>query len=448
MRLVPYIILAVIAAVAAAFFIRWQADQAAAIPAGLARANGRIEAERVAIATKYAGRVAEILVKEGDFVERGAVIARMDTAELLAEIAAAKARARQALQGIGQAKAQLLMRQAELKLANVELQRAQTLRERDYTSASTVDQRQAQRDVAAAAVTAAQAAIGDAEAAQDAAEASVAQLQAVLNDMTLVAPTAGRVEYKLVQAGEVLSAGAPVVSLLDLTDVYMTIFLPTSDAGRVGIGSEGRIVLDAAPAYVVPANVSFVAAEAQFTPKFVETENEREKLMYRIKLKIDPKLLETYRDYVKAGLTGDAYVRVQADAAWPGALTPKLPPAPGNANQSHWGRRRGATDRRPFASLRQDRRARCGRARGPAGGVGSPGRTRRRRQVDPARRDRRRQADPGRTGGSARRRHARPPPSSPGRSAHRLHAAGSRPQSLPDAVGGREHRLLLSSLRP
>ena len=333
MRLVPYIILAVIAAVAAAFFIRWQADQAAAIPAGLARANGRIEAERVAIATKYAGRVAEILVKEGDFVERGAVIARMDTAELLAEIAAAKARARQALQGIGQAKAQLLMRQAELKLANVELQRAQTLRERDYTSASTVDQRQAQRDVAAATVTAAQAAIGDAEAAQDAAEASVAQLQAVLNDMTLVAPTAGRVEYKLVQAGEVLSAGAPVVSLLDLTDVYMTIFLPTSDAGRVGIGSEGRIVLDAAPAYVVPANVSFVAAEAQFTPKFVETENEREKLMYRIKLKIDPKLLETYRDYVKAGLTGDAYVRVQADAAWPGALTPKLPPAPGNANQ-------------------------------------------------------------------------------------------------------------------
>jgi HlyD family secretion protein len=330
MRLVPFIILAAVAAVAAAFFIRWQADQANAIPAGLARANGRIEAERVSVATKYAGRVAEILAKEGDFVERGAVIARMDTAELLAEIAAAKAKARQAVQGVGQAKAQLLMRQAELKLANVELQRAQTLSKRDYIAASTVDQRQAQRDVAAATVTAAQAAIGDAEAAQDAAEASVAQLQAVLNDMTMVAPVSGRVEYKLVQAGEVLSSGAAVVSLLDLTDVYMTIFLPTADAGRVGLGAEGRIVLDAAPDYVVPASVSFVAAEAQFTPKFVETENEREKLMYRIKLKIDPKLLQTYRDYVKAGLTGDAYVKVQADAAWPDALTPKLPPLPGN----------------------------------------------------------------------------------------------------------------------
>jgi HlyD family secretion protein len=329
MRLIPIILLAAIAAVAAGFFFTWRADQADAVPVGLARANGRIEAERVSVATKYAGRVAEILVKEGDYVERGAVIARMDTAELLAELAAAKARARQAEQGVGQAQAQLLMRQAELKLANVELQRAQTLRERDYTSASTVDQRQAQRDVAAATVTAAQASIGDAEAAQDAAEASVAQLQAVLNDMTLSAPVSGRVEYKLVQAGEVLSAGAPVVSLLDLSDVYMTIFLPTPDAGRVGLGAEARIVLDAAPDYVVPATVSFVAAEAQFTPKFVETENEREKLMYRIKVRIDPNLLETYRDYVKAGLTGNAYVKVQAAAAWPDALTPKLPPKPG-----------------------------------------------------------------------------------------------------------------------
>jgi len=330
MRLVPIVIIAAIIAVAAGFFLRWQADQANAVPAGLARANGRIEAERVAVATKYAGRVAEILVKEGDFVTRGAVVARMDTAELQAEIAAAKAKARQALQGIGQAKAQLLMRQAELKLANVELQRAQTLSKRDYIAASTVDQRQAQRDVAAASVTAAQAAIGDAEAAHEAAEASVAQLEAVQNDMTLTAPVSGRVEYKLVQAGEVLSAGASVVSLLDLTDVYMTIFLPTPDAGRIGLGAEARIVLDAAPDYVVPATVSFVAAEAQFTPKFVETVNEREKLMYRIKLRIDPELLETYRDYVKAGLTGDAYLKVEAAAAWPETLAPRLPPAPGN----------------------------------------------------------------------------------------------------------------------
>jgi len=332
MRLVPAIILAAIVAVGIGFFARWQFQQANAVPEGLARANGRIEAERVAVATKYAGRVAEILVKEGDFVARGTVVARMDTAELLAEIAAAKAKAQQAAQSVGQAKAQLLMRQAELKLAVVQLQRAQTLKQRDFTSASTVDQRQAERDVAAASVTAAEAAIGDAQAAEDAADASVAQLQAVLNDMSMTAPVSGRVEYKLAQPGEVLAAGGQIATLLDLSDVYMTIFLPTPLAGRVGLGSEGRIVLDAAPDYVVPATVSFVAAEAQFTPKFVETENEREKLMYRIKLQIDPKLLETYREYVKAGLTGDAYVKVSAAATWPASLAPKLPPKPAASN--------------------------------------------------------------------------------------------------------------------
>jgi HlyD family secretion protein len=328
MRFVPALILAVLVLVAGGFFLRWQMDQADQVPPGLARANGRIEAERVAVATKYAGRVAEILVQEGDFVAKGSVVARMDTAELLAEIAAAKAKAEQAVQGVGQAKAQVLMRQAELKLAQLELQRAASLKKNDYTPASTVDQRQAERDVAAAALAAAQAAVGDAQAATDAADASVAQLQAVLNDMSLAAPVAGRVEYKLANPGEVLAAGGQIVTLLDLTDVTMTIFLPAPLAGRVGIGSEARIVLDAAPGYVIPATVSFVAAEAQFTPKFVETENEREKLMYRIKLRIDPKLLETYRDYVKAGLTGDAYVRVETAVSWPATLNAKLPPAP------------------------------------------------------------------------------------------------------------------------
>jgi HlyD family secretion protein len=331
MRFVPALIFVVLAIVAGGFLLRWHLDQADQVPPGLARANGRIEAERVAVATKYAGRVAEILVKEGDFVEQGAVVARMDTAELLAEIAAAKAKAQQAAQAVGQAKAQVLIQQAQLKLAQVELERAASLRKNDYTSASTVDQRQAERDVAAASLTAAQASVGDAQAAQQAAEASVAQLQAVLDDMSLKAPVSGRVEYKLANAGEVLAAGGQIVSLLDLTDVYMTIFLPAPLAGRIGLGSEGRIVLDAAPDYVVPATVSFVAAEAQFTPKFVETESEREKLMYRIKLQIDPKLLETYRDYVKAGLTGDAYVKVDMAAAWPPTLASKLPPQPGEA---------------------------------------------------------------------------------------------------------------------
>jgi HlyD family secretion protein len=160
----------------------------------------------------------------------------------------------------------------------------------------------------------ARAAVADAQAAKEVAEAQVAQIEATLEDMVLRTPVKGRVEYRLVQAGEVVAAGGRLVTILDLTDVFMTIFLPTSSAGRVALGSDARVVLDAAPNYVVPATVSFVAAEAQFTPKAVETSNEREKLMYRVKLSIDPRLLEIYRDYVKAGLTGNAFVKITGAA--------------------------------------------------------------------------------------------------------------------------------------
>jgi HlyD family secretion protein len=195
------------------------------------------------------------------------------------------------------------------------------------TSVSDVDKRRAQRDVAKAAVAGAKAAVGDAKAARAVAAAQVDQIQATLDETDLVAPVAGRVEYKLTQPGAVLAAGGRVVTLLDLTDVYMTVFLPTAEVGKVALGSDARIILDAGPEYVIPAKVSFIAAEAQFTPKAVETVTEREKLMYRIKVSIDSKLLTTYRSYVKAGLTGYAYLRIDADTPWPADLQPKLPDA-------------------------------------------------------------------------------------------------------------------------
>lgn len=182
--------------------------------------------------------------------------------------------------------------------------------------------------MALAAVVGAKAGIAEAEAARDAAAANANLVQINIDDMTLRAPVAGRVEYRLAHPGEVIGAGARVVTLLDLSNVFMTVFLPTSEAGRVAIGSDARIVLDAASQYVIPASVSFIASEAQFTPKYVETKNEREKLMYRVKLQIDPALLEKYRDYVKAGFTGMATVKTSVDAAFPDWLQPLLPELP------------------------------------------------------------------------------------------------------------------------
>lgn len=329
MRAAPLLTLLAAAVIAIAAYAYWQHQRAARLPPGLATANGRIEVERVDVATKYPGRVAEIRVGEGDFVARGELVALMDRTERLAELAAARAMARRAEEGTRRAKAEVAIRQAELELAEVELRRASELARRNNAPQAEVDRHRAERDVAVALVEGAEAAVADAAAAAEAARAQVTQIEAVIADMALAAPVSGRVEYRLAQPGEVLGAGGRVVTLLDLSDVFMTIFLPTAAAGRVAVGSEARIVLDAAPQYVVPAQVSFVAAEAQFTPKAVETADEREKLMYRVKLKLDPRLLETYRDYVKAGLTGQAYVKIAADAEWSEELAqPRLPDVP------------------------------------------------------------------------------------------------------------------------
>lgn len=326
MRISPILLaLAIVAALGGYVVVTRQGSSE--LPAGLAEANGRIEIERVDVATKIPGRIAEILVREGDFVEKGAVVARMDVSDLQAQLASARAGLRRAEEGVGKARADLGSREAELRLHEVELQRALDLGRHIMTQAE-ADKRLAQRDVAKALLVGARAGVADAEAARDAAQAQVHLVQVNIDDMTLSAPVSGRVEYRLAQPGEVIAAGGRVVTMLDVSDVFMTIFLPTLEVGRVALASEARIVLDAAPQYVVPASVSFVAGEAQFTPKYVETRNEREKLMYRVKLKIDPKLLDAYRDYVKAGLTGTATVKTAADAAFPERLRPNLPLPP------------------------------------------------------------------------------------------------------------------------
>ena len=323
MRFSPPIIALGLAAAIGAYLYAARPREAV-LPAGLRQANGRIEVERVDVATRLAGRIAEILVKEGDFVAKDEIIAKMDVAELMAQRAAAQASLRRAQVNIEKAKAELGSREAELTLHELELRRALDLG-RNIMSQSEADRRQAQRDVASAAVTGARAGIADAEAARDAAQAQLNLIQVMIDDMTLTASVAGRVEYRLAQPGEVIAAGGRVVTLLDVSDVFMTIFLPTAAMGRIALGSEARIVLDAAPEFVFPATVSFVAGEAQFTPKYVETRNEREKLMYRVKLKVAPELLRTYRDYVRAGLTGTGTVKLSPDIAFPPALRLRLP---------------------------------------------------------------------------------------------------------------------------
>jgi HlyD family secretion protein len=317
-------VLVVLLAIGAGGFTWWR-NQAPELPPGIAEGNGRIEAEPIDIASKYAGRVLELRVEEGDRVEAGQVVAVLESTETEEMLREAEADLRRYTLQRSETLALLSSRQSELALAQIEFDRANELRRAQNISQAVLDQRRVARDAAAASVEAAKAAVGQIEAAIEGAQAAVARTQAMLDELTLHAPRAGRVQYRLVQTGTVVAAGQRVYTLLDVTDVHMTIFLPTADAGRLAIGSEARIVLDAAPTYRIPAQVTFVASEAQFTPRFVETQDERNKLMFRVKLQLPRELLTKYADYVKTGVTGVAYVKVERDAAWPADLEVRLP---------------------------------------------------------------------------------------------------------------------------
>lgn len=306
-------------------YFAWLQLRPAGLPPGFAASNGRLEAERVDIATKFPGRVQEVLVGEGDSVEAGQVLVRMDTGELEAQLREAEAAVSESEQQLNQMMALLTQRNSELTLAEQEYERSRALGERGYSTIEKVQQRQAAKAMAEAAVLSAGAGIERARATVNVAVARVERIEENLKDYVLTAPRSGRIQYQIAQPGEVLGAGGRILTLLDLTDVYMTIFLPTSEAGALEIGAEARIVPDAAPQYVVPAKVSFVAADAQFTPKYVETLSEREKLMFRVRVRLPREILIRYAQRVKAGLTGVAYVRISRDVEWPEWLQINLP---------------------------------------------------------------------------------------------------------------------------
>jgi HlyD family secretion protein len=318
------IVLVGVAAAAGGGYAYWQAQQSD-LPDYIASGNGRIEAEEIRVATKYAGRVEEVLVEEGDQVTAGQVMARMDTAELVANRARARAELASAEQGIAEAEALIAQRESELSFAEQQLSRAEELVKNNNISREQLDQRRADRNVAKAALTAAEARLVSARMNVSAASAALEGIQVQIDDSVLKAPRDGRVQYRLAEPGEVLAGGGPVITLIDLTDVYMNVFLPTRQAGLAFVGNEARIVLDAAPSFVIPAKVSFVADDAQFTPREVETRAERDKLMFRVKVRIDPELLAEHIKRVKTGLPGEAYIMLADHTDWPEAFTPNVP---------------------------------------------------------------------------------------------------------------------------
>lgn len=295
-------------------------------PVTVVSGNGRLEAQAIDVATKFSGRIAEVRVKEGDLVEADQVLVRMDTTSLVAQLRQAQAQVEMARKQRGSAEALIAQRHSEERLAERDLGRARTLYANANLPLKELDRAQTSMRTATAYRAQAEAQRAQADASIQAAIAETERLNADIDDSVLRAPLGGRILYRLAEPSEVLPAGGKVLTLLDLTDVYMTIFLPETVVGRIPIGADARIVLDAAPDYSIPAHVRFVAAEAQFTPKEVETRNERDKLMFRVKVQIDPQLLKAHEAQVKSGLPGVAYVRLDPQAEWPDHLQAKRAP--------------------------------------------------------------------------------------------------------------------------
>lgn len=294
------------------------------LPPGIAFGNGRIEADEIAIATKYAGRIAEIKFQEGDLVKPGQVLARMDTSELEASERAAAGAVAQRTKDADAARAQIKVRQSELDLANSELKRGQVLVTRDAISRQRVEQLAAAQRSAEERLTAAKAQADAADNAVSSARSEQERLQHMIDDATLRAPKLGRILYRPANVGETLPAGGQVGTMIDLSDVYMTFFLPSADAAKTAIGAPGRIVIDAIPDRPLPASVSFVSPRAQFTPKQVETQSERERMMFRVKMRLPVALVTQYIDKVKTGMTGVAYVKLDDKTEWPAWLESDL----------------------------------------------------------------------------------------------------------------------------
>lgn len=343
-----------IVAAGAIAFLAWELLKPKGLPAGFASGNGRIEATEVDVDAKIAERIRTVTVHEGDLVRPGQLLVQMDTDVLMAQRREAEAQLQSALVSVATAQSQLAQqraektaaiaviaqRKAELDAAQKLFLRTQALASKDFVTVQALDNARADFKSAEAAVSAAEAQAAAADAAVgsatsevlnarakvDAARATIQRIQANIDDSELHSPVEGRVQYRVAEPGEVLPGGGRVLNLVDLDDVYMTFFLPDKLAGRVALGADVRIVLDAFPQFVIPAKVTFVSNVAQFTPKTVETAEERQKLTFRIKGQIAPELLRQYLSQVKTGVPGMAYVRLDPNAEWPSNLEIRIPP--------------------------------------------------------------------------------------------------------------------------
>ena len=282
-----------------------------ALPPGIIAVSGRIEGDDSAIAPKTAGRLREIAVREGDQVEAGAVIAVLDDEQIRAREQQAGAALRQAEARLAAAQAQQV--QAEASHAQAKWDREAFTRLFQEGGVAEQQARQAQNTerTQAAAVVATQRQVGAAQADVEGARAQLVEAQANRKDLKVLAPFRGTVATRTAEPGEVVTAGTPIITLIDLGRVYLRGFVPEGQIGRVRVGQPARVYLDSAPTTPIDAVVMRIDPQASFTPENTYFRDERVKQVVGLKL-----LLQGAVGFAKPGMPADGEILVSG-GAWP-----------------------------------------------------------------------------------------------------------------------------------
>jgi HlyD family secretion protein len=239
------------------------------------KVSGNIEGDNVRISFRVNGQIIELLTDEGKIIKKGDIVARLNTDEL------SKAR--------DNAEAALKAAQYDYELAKLDYERSENLLKAGAISVQ-------QRD---AAKTKFDADRSDVE--QYKAQLELAETRLGFTD--LVSPLDGFVLVKSSLAGEVIQPGTPVFTAIDLHNIWVTAYINETDLGRVKLNQEAYVLTDTYPGKKYKGRVSFISSEAEFTPKFIQTQEERVKLVYRIKVRVDNQSLE-----LKPGMPADAFL--------------------------------------------------------------------------------------------------------------------------------------------
>ncbi len=331
------------------------------LPEGLIQANGRIEGDHVTVASKFSGRIQKLLAREGDMVAMRQVLVQLDDSQIRAKVKQAREAvavceaqlqaARTALDVLRKEvplaveAAQAGVTHARAVVAKTEATERQTRRDaarlRELATSGTVDKHRSEQadlawtvarnelESARTALIQSQKQLDQAklgwdrikakeddiralEAQRDQARAALAESESVLADLTIVAPISGIIMTRVRDVGEVVVSGSPLFDIVDLDQLYLKVYVPETQIGKLRLGLPARVYVDAFPDQPFAATVRYISSRAEFTPKEVQTPDERVKLVYAVKLYLD----KNPDHRLTPGMPADAVIRWKGGTTW------------------------------------------------------------------------------------------------------------------------------------